>query len=124
MVDLFPRQKTKGLDSFALLLLNFNYLSELNYIQASSKSSSTFGHTNAIANLNHYSFLKKLIPYTVYKYRKIYICMTKYRAGFATDTGLFFDTLPLYNSDLFNFPVAVRYHIVANGIPSSYCTSS
>ena len=43
-----------------------------------------FGHANANFNHYHYSFLYKLIPYTVYKHRKICICMTKCRAGFAT----------------------------------------
>ena len=50
--------------------------------------SSEAGST-CFANLNHYySFLLKLIPYTVYKHRKNWICMTKCRAGFATANTL------------------------------------
>ena len=51
---------------------------------SSSEASPTFGHENANLNRYRYSFLYKLISYTVYKHRKICICMTKCRAGFAT----------------------------------------
>ena len=40
-----------------------------------------------LLNHYHYSFLLKLIPYMVYKHRKICICMTKCQAGFATGIG-------------------------------------
>ena len=52
---------------------------------SSSEASLTFGHANANLNHYHYSFRSKLIPYTVYKHRKICICLTKCRAGFAID---------------------------------------
>ena len=45
-----------------------------------------FDHADANLNHNHCSFLQKLIPYTVYKHRKICICMTKCRADFATES--------------------------------------
>ena len=53
-------------------------------VHVSSEASPTFGHANANLNHYHYSFLQKSIPYTVYKHRKICICMTECRAGFAT----------------------------------------
>ena len=52
---------------------------------ATREASPTFGHANANLNDYHYSFLQKLVPYTVYKHRKICICIIKCRAGFATD---------------------------------------
>ena len=54
----------------------------MSYCGTSSEASP--GHANANLNHYHFSFLWKLIPCKVYKHRKICICMTKCRAGFAT----------------------------------------
>ena len=51
---------------------------------STAKPAQQFGYAMYKLNHYHYSFLKKLISYTVYKHRKICICMTKRRAAFAT----------------------------------------
>ena len=73
---------------------------------ATREANPTFGDANANLNDYHNSFLQKLVLYTVYKHRKICICMTKCRAGFATDR----EQIQLHPSQRdFSFPISHIY---------------
>jgi hypothetical protein len=57
-----------------------------------AKPAHQFGHAMQILNYYHYSFLYKLIVFTVYEHGNICIAWPNCRAGFATDSCLTLDS--------------------------------